>query len=123
MPDDWELAHGLNPNDPSDAALDSDGDGLTNLEEFRAGTNPQDPANTLAISVIETVGDDLQLGYKTVMGVGYRVDRSDDSPVGPWTAITAGFTVGDGTVQFVTDTGGAIQPARFYRVVAQQTSP
>jgi hypothetical protein len=29
----------LNPNDPSDAAKDQDTDGLTNLEEFTAGTN------------------------------------------------------------------------------------
>jgi hypothetical protein len=34
MPDRFELDHGLNPLDPSDAALDTDGDGLTNLEEF-----------------------------------------------------------------------------------------
>jgi len=41
LPDDWELAHGLNPNDASDALLDPDGDGLSNLEEYRLGTDPQ----------------------------------------------------------------------------------
>lgn len=40
MPDDWELAHGLNPLDPTDATLDADGDGLTNLREFQLGTEP-----------------------------------------------------------------------------------
>jgi pectate lyase len=34
MADDYERERGLNPNDPSDGALDSDGDGYTNLEEF-----------------------------------------------------------------------------------------
>ncbi|HET9792648.1 MAG TPA: Ig-like domain-containing protein, partial [Candidatus Angelobacter sp.] len=43
MPDDWEIAHGLNPNDPSDANLDPDGDGLTNLQEFQLGTDPHNP--------------------------------------------------------------------------------
>ena len=34
MPDQWEIDHGLNPNDPSDANQDPDKDGLTNREEF-----------------------------------------------------------------------------------------
>ena len=40
MPDAWELRFDLDPNDPSDAALDQDGDGVTNLQEFLAGTPP-----------------------------------------------------------------------------------
>jgi len=34
MPDAWERAHGLNPDDPSDAGADRDRDGYTNLEEY-----------------------------------------------------------------------------------------
>ena len=34
MPDTWESARGLNPSNPSDAALDRDGDGYTNIEEY-----------------------------------------------------------------------------------------
>jgi hypothetical protein len=34
MPDAWERAHGLNPNNAADAAADRDGDGYTNLEEY-----------------------------------------------------------------------------------------
>lgn len=40
IPDELELRYGLNPSDPSDANQDPDGDGLTNLEEIMAGTNP-----------------------------------------------------------------------------------
>ena len=36
----WELQYGLDPLDPSDAALDNDSDGLTNLLEFQYLTNP-----------------------------------------------------------------------------------
>ena len=34
MPDDWEKAHGLNPNAASDANKDFNGDGYTNLEKY-----------------------------------------------------------------------------------------
>jgi pectate lyase len=34
MPDAWEIAHELDPHDPSDAAKDADGDGYTNLEAY-----------------------------------------------------------------------------------------
>jgi len=36
----WEDLYGLNKNDPSDAALDPDDDGWTNLHEFEMGTDP-----------------------------------------------------------------------------------
>jgi hypothetical protein len=41
MPDDWEKAHGLNPNDPSDASTDLNGDGYTNIEDFINGLDPR----------------------------------------------------------------------------------
>jgi len=34
IPDAWEKAHGLNPNDSSDANKDLNGDGYTNLEKY-----------------------------------------------------------------------------------------
>ncbi len=34
MPDDWETKHGLNPNDPSDAAASKIKMGYTNIEEY-----------------------------------------------------------------------------------------
>ncbi len=40
MPDSWEKRRGLNPNDPTDAAKDLDGDGYSNIEEFINGTDP-----------------------------------------------------------------------------------
>ncbi len=43
MPDQWELVYGLDPDDPADAQIDSDGDGLTNLEEYMALSNPLNP--------------------------------------------------------------------------------
>lgn len=36
--DSWELAHGLNPNLATDAAIDGDGDGFSALQEYLAGS-------------------------------------------------------------------------------------
>ena len=40
MPDEWELRWGLNPNDPSDANGDCNGDGYTNIEKYINGISP-----------------------------------------------------------------------------------
>ncbi len=40
MSDSWEMTWGFDSLDSSDAALDSDGDGATNAEEYASGTNP-----------------------------------------------------------------------------------
>jgi len=41
MPDDWEVANGLDPL-KKDASGDKDQDGFSNLSEYKAGTNPND---------------------------------------------------------------------------------
>jgi hypothetical protein len=40
LPDDFEASGGLNPGSPGDGLADTDGDGLSNLEELALGTNP-----------------------------------------------------------------------------------
>ncbi|MBN1539903.1 MAG: VCBS repeat-containing protein [Candidatus Thermoplasmatota archaeon] len=43
LPNVWEREHSFNEYDPEDASVDSDGDGLSNLEEFLNETDPRDP--------------------------------------------------------------------------------
>lgn len=59
MPDAWERAYGLNPDSVADAALDPDGDSLSNLAEYHAGTNPNKR---------DTDGDTLPDGWELVRG-------------------------------------------------------
>ncbi len=53
MPDWWEDMHELDKFNPADASADPDGDGLTNLQEYSGGTDPN-VENTSA-QVMETV--------------------------------------------------------------------
>ena len=41
MSDNYETDNGFDPNDPSDAAKDVDGDGITNVNEVAMGTDPK----------------------------------------------------------------------------------
>ncbi len=41
IPNNWEVTHGMNYQDPSDAELDFDRDGYSNLQEFRLDTDPR----------------------------------------------------------------------------------
>jgi hypothetical protein len=84
MPDDWELAHGLNPNDPADAALDNDGDGLTNLQEYWAGTDPRDPASTFKIESAERISGGLLIRFTAVAGKTYAVQSRNLTSGGLW---------------------------------------
>lgn len=45
MPDEWEKKFGLNPNDPSDAVGDCNGDGYTNIEKYINGLDPRSKVN------------------------------------------------------------------------------
>src|SRR5262249_6386151 len=67
MADPWEVWNNLDPTDPSDANQDLDADGLTNLQEYRAGTNPRNA---------DTDGDGLPDGWELRHGLN-PLDPSD----------------------------------------------
>ncbi len=71
LPDSWELAHGLDPEDPSGengAGGDPDGDDSDNGAEFAAGTDPRNP---------DTDGDGLNDGDEATAGTNPLVADTD----------------------------------------------
>ena len=80
IPDDVEIANGLDPNDPVDGYEDQDGDGLTAREEFFLGTN---------IHLADTDGDGISDGEEVIPGVNGVVTN-------PLLADTDGDGVNDG---------------------------
>jgi hypothetical protein len=116
----WRLANFgtiANSDNAADTA-DPDGDGMTNAQEFAAGTNPNDRNSLLKISQVQTSGNDRLVSFPTVSGKIYRLEASNTLQSGSWTTVQDNIAGNGGTVQ-VTDTGGAAQPRRFYRVLVQ----
>ena len=77
MPDAWEIAHGLNPSDPSDAARDDDHDGMTNLQEYLAGTDPHDPVSLLVLKEPVMAAGALKLKFLCIAGRTYSILYKD----------------------------------------------
>lgn len=78
MPDDWQALYwGPNPEEWPSGEKDSDGDGVTNLKEFQAGTNPMDPNSVLRTRFAVTP-QGRRLYWTTEPGLVYQVQFSTD---------------------------------------------
>ncbi|MEO5714058.1 MAG: M12 family metallopeptidase [Luteolibacter sp.] len=116
MPDAYESAiPGLSSANASDAALDNDGDGFSNLQEFFAGTNPNDRTSRLVATGAVT-GTDFQVTFATVSGRIYRVEASD-ALSGFWAPVAVNVSGTGGNVQMSFPISGA---RRFFRVTDAQ---
>lgn len=78
LPDDWQTSFfGVTSVDWPGADADTDGDGATNIEELRAGTDPTDAASLLQTQVVNTATG-LHLQWNTNAGGIYQVQVSTD---------------------------------------------
>jgi len=85
MPDYWEIAHGLNPL-VDDANLDPDHDGMSNLAEYRSGTDPQDPLSVFRLEISGTAANGVRLQFQAMASRSYSVESSTD--LSNWTQLT-----------------------------------
>jgi len=75
-PDAWESAHfGAVGTPSSRAGADPDGDGLSNLDEFHAGTDPRKAENVLSIVASVVRDGTLQLRFGTVRDRRYWIEQ------------------------------------------------
>lgn len=118
MSDTWEISFGLDPLDASDATLDNDDDGFTNIEEYQNQTSPNEIATITTESLYEqalaiTNSDTMPITWEVTQGQTLpawlsleRLNSIDDisqmSMIKPW-----GITRDSSDTIYVVETDGS----------------
>ena len=105
MQDAWETNH-FGSTEAGIPNVDSDGDGVWNIDEFVAGTLPDDPHSYFTV---EAFSGSI-LSWVAMPGRTYAVEWSDDLRQ-PFTRIAAGLTGGT-----YADTQHMTNPVNYYRM-------
>jgi subtilisin family serine protease len=119
LPDWWELQYfghltGTNPN------ADADHDGMSNLAEWLAGTNPTNAASSLRLTLVSASNPNaVVLNWSSVAGKAYWLERSTNLLTG-FNSIVATNIVATAPTNTQTDTVVLPGSTRFYRVGVQQ---
>jgi subtilisin family serine protease len=119
LPDWWELQYfghltGTNPN------ADPDHDGMSNLAEWIAGTNPTNAASNLRLTLVSaTNANNVVLRWPSVAGKNYWLERSTNLVTG-FNSIVATNIAATAPTNTQTDTAVLPGSTRFYRVGVQQ---
>jgi uncharacterized repeat protein (TIGR01451 family) len=115
LPDAWERSMALDPRDATDAALDSDQDGLSNVDEFLSGSAGNEPRDALRFVSAERISGNLVLRALVVPGFSYAVERSQGLEPAAWTEF-ARVEKTESDLLEITDPAPAASPACFYRI-------
>ena len=123
IPDSWLVEQFGHPTgsaaDHSRAGDDADTDGLSNFQEYLAGTDPHDPMSCL---ILRMQGMDPGTGrplmsFTTVAGFDYTIQYCDSLGSGVWYRLIDVPSDPVTRVVMVGDPGTASTSGRFYRVV------
>lgn len=121
----WRFAYFGTTANTGDAAddADPDGDGWNNASEFASATNPTDRNSLLKITDMAASGSNYVISFPSVVGRHYSIQYSTTLSADWQPVMTDGTPAtgipGTGGVIQVTDTGGADQQKRFYRIWVQ----
>ena len=102
IPDYWEIKFQLNPKDASDAPMDQDKDGRSNLQEFRDGTDPQvsdlqtDKPSAAAVSGLPFIVQKTYQKPVQIQFMGYLLNVSGEYTVQiNWAGKTDFYKIGN----------------------------
>ena len=114
LPDTWEMAHFGSL--ALDGSADSDGDRMTNYQEYLAGTDPTNPADALRLAAFP-VANTVVLQFNAAAGVSYSVQFRESLQDGTWIKF-ADVPAGPGSGVVRVSDPSPRDPTRFYRVIS-----
>jgi hypothetical protein len=117
IPDAWEAWYFGGSNHV--VGLDADGDGLSDVDEFRCGTDPTNAYSCLVVSNLVTDAAGAVLSWPSVAGRSYTIRKAADLVVG-FTSVVASNLPAQPPMNVYTD---AVDPgpAVFYRVTTESS--
>jgi hypothetical protein len=96
--------------------VDTDSDGMSDGEEYQAGTNPNDPQSLFVSDIQRLQGaDQVEVRWMGLNGHAYTVWAADQLS-GPWTATTMQDVSGAGLMLRYSEPTTPGRPARMFRV-------
>ena len=101
-------------NDPVDPERDADGDGISNINEFVALTNPRDGTDFLS-SQLTTASGKLIVSWQSAIGRAYQLFRTADLRSNSWSPV-GNLMIGTGQRLQVAINPDSTTPQEFYQV-------
>jgi hypothetical protein len=118
IPNWWKQQYGFDLFDPTVADADADGDGMSNLREYLAGTNPTNAASRLAITSLTLTNGNVRVCWSAVGGKHYFLQTNSDlstafSDASPVIAIPG---TGETVTNYLDSRAATNGQTRFYRI-------
>lgn len=115
LPDEWESLYGV-----SDSDEDADGDGVTNLQEYRAGTDPTNSTSFLQIDTVTFSAGRVTLEFTALANRTYSILSKPQLDASAWSKFRDVPVASADRIIRLFDTTPTNQ-TRFYRLVTPAT--
>jgi hypothetical protein len=121
IPDWWMMKYFGHPtgqtNDLSLAQDDADGSGMSNLQDYIAGTSPLDPSSAFRLSTTAPTDSVVKLTWPAVTGRAYQISYKTNLTDAPWLTPPGSIWVLGGHGYLLAPATG---PTGFYRASVTQ---